>query len=136
MTDDFDFEKLIKWVGAKGARAALNESDTLTFEELTLIAETNSIEIPINAKKKEIVDRLLIKYDRRINQSLEELEKMSSEEIIDYLTNSKATEIEIIELLNTASIPIIKLKSKKKLIEFAANSISGLGLYQRISSPK
>lgn len=136
MIKDFDFEKLIKWVGAKGTRAALNESDTLTVEDFRLIAENNSIEIPTNAKKKEIIDRLIIKYDRRINRSLEDLEKMSSQEIIDYLTNSKATEIEIIELLNKATIPIIKLKSKKKLIEFTANSISGVGLYQRISSSK
>ena len=47
----------------------------------------------------------------------------------------KATEVEIIELLNRANIPVTKLlKSKKKLIEFAANSISGIGLYQRISN--
>jgi len=136
MIIDFDLDKLIKWVGVKGARAALNESDTLTFEELTLIAENNSIEMSPNAKKKEIIDRLLIKYDRRINLPLEDLKKMSPEDLIDYLTNSKATEVEIIELLNKANIPTIKMKSKKKLIEFAANSISGLGLYQRISSSK
>jgi len=122
MLKDFDLDKLIRWVGVKGTRAALNESDTLTLEELTLLAKNISIKLPPNAKKKEIIDRLLIKYDRRINRSL--------------LTNSKATEVEIIELLNKADIPIIKLKSKKKLIEFTANSISGLGIYQRISSSK
>ena len=136
MLKDFDLDKLIRWVGVKGTRAALNESDTLTLEELTLLAKNIFIELPPNAKKKEIIDRLLIKYDRCINRSLEELEKMSSDELIDYLTNSKATEVEIIELLNKADIPIIKLKSKKKLIEFTANSISGLGIYQRISSSK
>lgn len=136
MLKDFDIDKLIRWVGVKGTRAALNESDTLTLEELTLLAKNNFVELPPNAKKKEIIDRLLLKYDRRINRSLEELEKMSSDEIINYLTNSKATEVEIIELLNKADIPIIKLKSKKKLIEFTANSISGLGIFQRISSPK
>ena len=136
MLKDFDLDKLIKWVGVKGTRAALNESDILTLDELTALAKNNFIEMPPNAKKKEIIDRLLIKYDRRINLSLEELEKMSSDELIDYLTNSRATEVEIIELLNKADIPIIKLKSKKKLIEFTANSISGLGIYQRISSSK
>ena len=136
MLKDFDLDKLIRWVGVKGTRAALNESDTLTLEELTLLAKNISIKLPPNAKKKEIIDRLLIKYDRRIDRSLEELEKMSSDKLIDYLTNSKATEVEIIELLNKADIPIIKLKSKKKLIEFTANSISGLGIYQRISSSK
>jgi|LGVC01.1.fsa_nt_gb hypothetical protein len=134
MINDFNIDKMIKWVGAKGTRAALNGSDTLTFEELAIVAENNSIEIPPNAKKKEIIDRLLLKYDKCINRSIEELEKMSSEELIDYLTKSKATEVEIIELLNKADIPIIKFKSKKKLIEFTANSISSLGIYQRISS--
>lgn len=134
MINDLDLDKLIRWIGVKGTRAALNESDTLTLEELTLLGKNNSIEMPTGAKKKEIIDRLLIKYDRRINLSLEDLEKMSSDELIDYFTNSGATEVEIIELLNKANIPIIKLKSKKKLIQFAANSISGLGIYQRISS--
>ncbi len=135
MIKDFDLNQLINLVGVKGARVALQESDTLTVEDLCVIAEQNSIDIPQNAKRKEIIDRLLIKYDRRINLSLDELKKKSTEEIIDYLTKSKATEVEMIELLNRANIPVIKLlKSKRKLIEFAANSISGLGLYQRISN--
>ena len=136
MIENFDLDKLIDWVGVKGTRAALLGSDILTFEGLKEIAEKNSVKIPPKVTKKEIIERLLIKYDRRINLSLEELEKMSSEEILDYLADSKATEVEIIELLHTANIPTKKIKSKKKLIEFAADSISGIGLYKRISSSK
>lgn len=132
---DFDLNQLINLVGVKGARAALRDSDTLTIEDLIVIAKQNSIDTPQKAKRKEIIDRLLIKYDKRINLSLDELKKKSTDEIIDYLTKSKATEVEIINLLENSNIPVTKLlKSKKKLIEFAANSISGLGLYQRISN--
>ena len=66
---------------------------------------------------------------------LEELEKMSSDEIHDYLVNSKISVDKVTELLCAADIPTKKM-SRKKLIEFAANSISGIGLYKRISSLK
>lgn len=133
--NNFELNQLINLIGVKGTRAALRESDTLTLGDLCEIAKKNSIDIPKNAKRKEIIDRLLFKYDKHINLSIDELKKMSSEEIIEYLTKSNANEVEVIELLKEANIPSSKLlKSKTKLIEFAANSISGLGLFQRISN--
>lgn len=134
MTENIDIDQLINWVGIDGTRAALRLSKVLTLENLRDIAKKNSIDIPPNAKRDDIIDRILLKYDRRIRLSIVELKKMSSLELVDYLTKSGATSVEIVELLNKTNIPTIKLKSKKKLIEVAANSISGLGLYQRISN--
>ena len=63
-----------------------------------------------------------------------ELKKKSSDELIEYFNKENVSIYSLTEFLKSNNIPISSyLNSRKKIIEFASNSISGLGMFQRIS---
>jgi len=70
-------------------------------------------------------------YPQKV-KSLEELKKMSPEEISSYFHDNAITYTNIFLLLQEASIPTRKM-SRNQLIKFASNSISGNGLFERIA---
>jgi hypothetical protein len=129
-----DILKLVKLVGPKGARSALLSSEIISDEDLRKICNERSLETSPKTKRSDLISLLLLEFNRKIDIPYESFTDMSPEDIKNYLTKKNVSKEEITELLKGMNVPLKKIKSKQRLIDFAANSLSGLGLYQRIAN--
>lgn len=125
-----DVEALIKLVGVDGARAALRASTTVSMKDLRTASAAS---LPASATRAEVVDAILAPHDKRITRSLEELQKLTEAEVIDYLRSSRCSEAELMLFLDRAKIPYPRGLSRSRLIAEAARQISRLGLFDHIA---
>lgn len=133
MNSKIDIELIVNWLGADGARAGLRQSKRLTLSELFKIADETGINYKHKIKRNELIDLLILQFDKRIDKSFEDLKKMSAADLAEYLDRTGCSKEEIIDLLRTNGLPFKKSESRAALIRHAADEISGLGIFQRIA---
>lgn len=132
--DNFvDIEKLINWLGSEGARAGLRNSKRLTLNELYKIAEANNIFFKARTTRNQLIDLMILEFDKRIDKSFDELTSMNSADLAEYLDRTGCSKEEIVNLLITNEIPFKKSDSRASLIRHSADQISALGIFKRIS---
>lgn len=128
-----DIKALVDIVGRQGAIAALEVGTKHKLQQLSDFAKRNGIDIGQKATKK-IVSSAIVRYvDRRIQKSLDELKKMSKEDLITYFNEVDCEQEDLLELLSTIDLKA-QVKSKSALIEFAAIQIQSLGIFERLSN--
>lgn len=130
-----DVRALVMIVGRRGAQAALTNSDQIRAEDLVVAADSLGITLPKRTPKTELASAIIKHLDRRISKSLDELKQLSVSEIIDYFQAVDADSDEVIELLQSIDIKN-HARSRKHLLEFAANQISNLGIFERLARPQ
>lgn len=130
-----DVRALVMIVGRRGAQAALSNSDQIRAEDLLVAADNLGIGLPKRTPKAELASAIIKHLDRRISKSLDELKQLSVSEIINYFQAVDADSEEIIELLQSIDIKN-RARSRKDLLEFAANQISNLGIFERLAKPQ
>jgi len=133
MDPKINIRLLVQWLGADGARAGMRASKNLTLNELRKIAAYSGVKYNPAMTRNEVIDLLILQYDRRITKSFEEMKIMKSSELADYLDKTGCSKLEIIELLEHHKIKYRKADSLPALIRHAADHISSMGAFQRLS---
>ena len=125
---------LVEIVGRKEAQLALSRSGKIRAEELSKIAESLGIDLPRRTPKAEVAVAIVRHVDRRIDKSLDELKQLSAPEILQYFSDVDPDAEEVIDLLRSIDIEN-RARSRKGLLDFAANQISSLGIFERLAHP-
>ncbi|PKJ52331.1 hypothetical protein [Bacillus sp. SN10] len=128
-----DIKKIVDWLGADGARAGMRHSKRLTLNELFKIASGLGIKYKSKIKRNELIDLLILQFDKRIEKNIEELGAMNAADLAEYLDRTGCSKEEIIELLESNGFIYKKSESRASLIRHAADQISGVGLFKRIA---
>src|SRR3546814_20929791 len=93
-----DIHMLIEWLGVEGAQAGMLASD-LTIADLHEIATQLGIDVPARAKRADIVASIFSKYRHRIDKPIDDLMRMSYEEIVEYFVRVKPDRSDILDVL-------------------------------------
>lgn len=133
MNENIDIKNIVEWLGADGARAGLRHSKRLTLSELFKIADNLGLKYKSKIKRNELIDLLILQFDKRIDKDLSELQNMNAADLAEYLDRTGCSKEEIIELLDSNGFIYKKSESRASLIRHAADQISGVGLFQRIA---
>lgn len=133
MDIQIDIKLLIEWLGSDGAKAGLRGSNRMTLNELRRIADFSGIKYKSKIKRNDLIDLLILQYDKRIDKNFNELKSMRCADLAEYLDRTGCSREEIIALLNTNDIPFKKADSRVALIHHAADQISGWGMFERIA---
>ncbi len=136
MSDKYVLQSLVDLLGADGAKAGLRASKRLTLNELVKIAELCNMKVKSKVTRNQLIDLLILQFDKRIDKDIEELKMMNSADLAEYLDRTGCSKEEVIELLNKYEFPYKKSDTRTALIRHAADQISNLGLYERIASNK
>ncbi len=133
MDNQIDIKLLIHWLGAEGAKEGLKKSNKLTVNELKKVADNYGIKYKSKITRNDLITLLILKYDKRIDKSFNELMEMKAPEISEYIANTNCTKEELIQILNENNIPFKKSLSRSGLIHYAADEISSMGIFKRIA---
>lgn len=133
MEKDINIETLISWLGANGAKEGLKKSTKLTLNELKKIAKQCDVKINSKINRNDLINLIILKYSKNIDKPFSELINMKATEISEYLANTNCTKEELSQMLIENNIPFKKSLSKIALIHYAADEISNIGIYKRIS---
>lgn len=127
-----DIKALVEIVGRHGACVALQSSHKIRAQELLETADRLGIRLPKRTPKAKVAVAIVKYIDRRVDRSLEELKQLSGAEILQYFNEVDPDTDEIVDLLRSIDIEN-RVTSRKNLLEFAANEISSLGVFERIA---
>lgn len=136
MENNIDIQLLVEWLGSDGARAGMRASKRLTLNELNRIAERIGVKPKAKLKRNDLINLLILQFDKRIEKSFDEMKNMTSADLSEYLDRTGCSKEEIIDLLNQYDIPFKKSETRSALIRHAADQISTLGIFQRIAKSK
>ena len=125
---------LCDWLGPEGAVVGLDKSK-LTNSELMMLARENGVAVDKRTARKQIAIEIVMSEIRRIKYEPEELLAMSRDELLRYFSDYMVSTKELMGILDKLGIAP-KSKLRTKLVDFAANEISDLGMYQRVSKGK
>ena len=128
---EINIEKLIEWLGPKGAIAGLEGSD-VTVSELHDMAIHHGLTVEKRTKREDIIVDLVNRNSIRIDKTTDELLGMSHDDLRDYFKNRKVSRTELLKLLMQFDIQPA-YGDKGNLIDFAAREISDFGMYQRVA---
>lgn len=133
MEQNIDIASLIEWLGSDGARSGLRNSKRLTLSELIKIADSLQVKHKSKIRRNELIDLLILQFDRRIDKSFSELKSMNAADLSEYLDKTGCSKEEVIDLLDQHNIPYKKSDTRASLIRHAADQISGWGIFERIA---
>ena len=130
-----DVKNIVAMVGREGATSALAHSKRVGSEDLSQLATLLGLKVNSRVTKAQIATQIVRYLDRRITKALDELKRMSKEDIIKYLEEVDCDQEEIGELLSNIDLRKIpsRTKSRRAMIEFAAIQISSLGIFERLA---
>ncbi|MFY9261716.1 MAG: hypothetical protein WAO71_14580 [Gallionella sp.] len=129
-----NIEKLIDWLGPKGAIAGLSESD-VTISEISELVKNLSWDKPVGfskMKREEMIVWMICEARSHSKKTNEELGEMDYDSLVTYFKEIKITNEELSELLTSFGFST-KSTRKRNALEFAAREISDLGMYKRVS---
>ncbi len=129
---DEQIRSLIDMVGRDGAIAALTSTRSFSAKDLLDQARRLGINASSRGSKRETARAIVRQVDKRINKTLQELKRMSKDEIVRYFEDIGCDEDELIELLTSIDFKA-RARSRKALLEFAAIQISSLGIFERLA---
>lgn len=124
---------LVSIVGREGAISALETSKLITVKDLIHLAKSLNLGIKSQNTKKMLAMQMVRHVDKRITKSLDELKLMSKAELLQYFEQVACDKDELIELLNSIDFKT-RVKSRRSILEFAANQIHSLGIFERLAA--
>lgn len=128
----FEIESLIDWLGPEGAVAGLDRGHH-TNAELMMLARENGVLVDSKTARRQIAIELVMTRLKRIDKNVEQLLEMTRDEVVRYLGDRMVSRSEMSNLMEELEIAP-KGKIRGKYIDFVANEISDLGMYQRVAS--
>ena len=126
-----NLESLIEWLGAEGAVAGLDKGHH-TNAELMMLARENGVIVDSKTPRRQIVIEIVMTRLERVDKNIEQLSQMSKDELVRYFTDKMVSKAEMMKLLKSLELAP-RGKIRGKFIEFVANEISDLGMYERIA---
>jgi hypothetical protein len=130
-----DIKTLVSIVGRQGAIAALESGSKYKLQQLSEFAKINNVDVGQKRTKKSLSSAIVRHVDARIQKPLDELKKMSKEELISYFKEVDCDQMDLLDLLSAIDLKA-QVKSRSALIEFAAIQIGSLGVFERLSNGK
>lgn len=128
-----DIKQLVDLVGREAAIFALEKSKKINTQALIDLARSIGLSLKMKDSKTNISTQIVQEVDKHIDKSLDELKKMSKDDLILYFEKVECHQDELIELLKNIDLKA-QVKTHKTLIEFAAGQISSLGIFERLSN--
>ena len=128
-----DINILVRIVGRQGAIAALESGTKYKLQQLSEFAKINRINVDKKPTKKTLSSAIVRHVDKRIQKPLDELKKMSREDLVAYFEEVDCDQSDLLDLLSTIDLKA-QAKSKSALIEFAAIQIQSLGVFERLAN--
>ncbi len=122
---------LIDWLGPEGAVAGLDKSK-LTNADLMMIARREDINVEAKASRKQLTIELVMSQIKRIDKTAEQLVELSRDELKRYFSDRMVSNAELLSMLKEMEIAPSR-KIRGRMIDFAANEISDLGVYSRVA---
>ena len=122
---------LMDWLGPEGAVAGLDKSK-LTNADLMMIGRQDGIDIEAKASRKQLTIELVMSRVQRIDKSKEKLVELSRDELKRYFSDRMVSNAEILSVLKSLEIAPSR-KVRGRIIDFAANEISDLGMFARVA---
>jgi|1185.fasta_scaffold410779_1 hypothetical protein len=126
-----DVKVLIEWLGPKGAKAALQASN-LSLRQLIELTKQKKLPMSPKPTRDELANELVFSNAKVIEKSADQLMSMTRDEVLKYLKRTRPSRSEILALLATQGVDV-KSEASKNLMKFAAQELSDLGMYQRVS---
>ena len=130
---DIDVKRIVRWLGKEGTRAGLQESKQCTVAVLSVIAKDLGIEISTKMNRKQLIDKIVLAANKRIDRPIEELLTMGRDQLIEYFEHVDAGREELFDLLKAIEIDPGR-EGRRNLLKFAAAELSETGRFQRIAS--
>ncbi|MGH7436533.1 MAG: hypothetical protein ACRENE_12740 [Polyangiaceae bacterium] len=129
----FDIRLLVRWLGSQGAKAGLERSKIFTTESLGKIGDGLGLKFAKSTTRLEMIEAVVRAANKRIDRPVEQLMKMSREELVAYFQKVEPEREELLDLLK--EIDAIPSKDGRTgLIDFAARELSETGRFIRIAS--
>lgn len=128
-----DIKQIVDTVGREGAISALEKSKKVNTKILIDLARSIGLSPKTKDRKKNISTQIIQEVDKHIDKSLDELKKMSKDDLILYFQKVECHQDELIELLKNIDLKA-QVKTNKALFEFASMQISSLGIFERLSN--
>lgn len=128
---DLDIGLLTQWLGAEGAVAGLEKS-YLTNADLMILARKHGLQVEKKTARKQIAIEVIMSDIKRVEKTADDLQKMTKDELKRYFTERLVSNSEIMSILSEMGIAPTR-KIRGKLVDFASNEISDLGMYQRVA---
>lgn len=122
---------LVDWLGPEGAVAGLDKSD-LSNADLMMIARREGIEVEAKASRKQLAIELVMSRVERVDKNIGQLMELSRDELKRYFSERMVSNAEMFQLLRKMEIAPSR-KIRGRMIDFAANEISDLGMYSRVA---
>lgn len=126
-----DLKSLIEFLGTEGARAGLEKSE-LTVADLLELTPNLKIPNATKLKRAELISAMVSRVRQESTKSPEELMLMDAEALRSYFQESRLSRAEIIAILAALDVRPGSV-ARKNLTEFAAQEISDIGMYARVS---
>lgn len=130
---DVDVRLLVRWLGPQGAEAGLEKSKGFTIDALAAIAADLGIKFPKSTTRQQMIAEIVKVANRRIDKPVEDLVKMSHDELVAYLERVDPAREELLDLLKGIDATPSK-EGRRGLIEFAARELSETGRFIRIAA--
>lgn len=127
-----DITNLISVLGKIGASKGLKYSK-YTNNELHKFLSSHEVNVPKKTKRDDLIQLLLLLGSELVNNDYDHLLNMNRLEIKHYFLENDATRAEIAKILDALGLQA-PTSSRVSLADFAAQEISDLGMFQRIST--
>jgi len=131
--EKIDVRILVRWLGVEGARAGLEKSKQHTTEVLWKIGDQLGLKLPKSGARQQMIAEIVRHANKRIERPVDDLIRMSKEELVEYLEVRDPGREELLDLLREIDATPSK-DGRRALIEFAARELSETGRFRRISS--
>ena len=116
-TAEIDVRMLVRWLGPHGARAGLEKSKRCTTDVLAKLGEALGLSLPKSATRQQMIEEIVRSANKRIDKPLEELVRLSRDELVAYLDKVDPERDELLELLKQIDAHPTK-EGRRGLIEF------------------
>lgn len=127
-----DLRKILDNLGESGLRAGL-EASHLTVANLRQQAEAVGLKLPQKSDRKSIVAAIVAKLDQRIDKPIDELFKMTSDELLEYFENVRPNKSELLDILRGLDFHPGS-DAQKNLYKYAARQIAETGMFSRVAT--
>lgn len=108
-----DVRLLVRWLGYDGAKAGLEKSKSCTVETLREVAIGLGIDVPSKPKRQDLVGEIIRIASRRIDKSVDEMQRMQREELVRYFEEREVEPHELLELLKNLDMDPGRQRSSK-----------------------
>jgi hypothetical protein len=129
-----DLKRFVEILGPAGARAGLVASD---IDDKNLIQVARKLKLPVerSAARDLLVDQIIDHYSAKILRPIDDLMKMSFDELVVHFTEANVSGQELMNIMKELNYKVGS-EDKKNLRSFVARQISETALFSNVASGK